>query len=164
MLQTGRGPFAILAKYIRIGQMFTHNAACSPWHLAAFELLRKLAYQRLSVSAEDGFKFLCVREGRPSKGIPPIRVKRIAGYCRKIEAIREFSPDPLRVNIQKFGRKCESARNVADKLWISMTQWRRGRDSNLSRFAGVSEAGARRRNPERSRRTRCNGGEGGIRT
>jgi hypothetical protein len=41
---------------------------------------------------------------------------------------------------------------------------RRGRDSNLSRFAGVSEARAGRRNPEQSRWTRNYGGQGRIRT
>ena len=44
--------------------------------------------------------------------------------------------------------------------------WRARRDSNLSRLAGVSEAGARRRNPERKRRITASisGAPGEIRT
>src|SRR6202789_1200608 len=36
---------------------------------------------------------------------------------------------------------------------LECSAWWARRESNLSRYAGVSEAGARRRNPERSRRT-----------
>ena len=57
---------------------------------------------------------------------------------RAAAANSDSSMNPVRANSERLPhRRC----------------WRRGRDSNLSRVAGVSAAGDRRRNPEPERRT-----------
>src|SRR5215472_18127626 len=53
----------------------------------------------------------------------------------------EIPSEPLDLNLCRTGRFAK--------------EWRPGTESNLSRFAGVSEAGARRRNPERREGPPC---------
>jgi hypothetical protein len=56
-------------------------------------------------------------------------------------------------------------REHAAYYWAIYKEWRRGRDSNLRRLAGLSGAEARCRNPERSEGPHYrSGGEAGIRT
>lgn len=88
MRQTGHRSPSMLAKYNRIGGIFTLNAAAG----LGIEPLRKRAYQRLNLAAESGFETLCFRADHRSKGIRRIRVQRITGNYRETEAGREFSP------------------------------------------------------------------------
>ncbi len=73
------------------------------------------------------------------------KILRVFPRCRVADKVL-WSLSEL--NTRNFDGKSAKSSTSLSKLLIIQTLWRRGRDSNLSRFAGVSGAGARRRNPE----------------